>query len=89
MEQKQGDKNNLFRLLQELKDYRRKQGLMYPLPIVLLIAIMGIMSGAKSERSISRFAENNKKDLIKYLQLKRKKIPTRNIIDHLFLTLSI
>ena len=41
---------------------------------------MAIMNGSKSERSISRFVENNKNDLIKYLQIKRKRLPTRNII---------
>lgn len=54
--------------------------MLYPLQIVLLIAIFGIINWAKSERAISRFAENNKKDLVKYLQLKNKRIPTRNII---------
>jgi len=73
-------KENLPSLLQKMKDHRRRQGLMYPLPMVLLITIMGIMNGAKSERAISRFAENNKEDMIRYLQIERKRIPTRNII---------
>jgi len=71
---------NLYEILKGLTDIRRKQGMLYPLPIVLLIAIFGIMNGAKSERAISRFAENNKEDLIKCLQLKKERIPTRNII---------
>ena len=71
---------NLYELFANLKDIRRKQGMLYPLQIVLLIAIFGIINWAKSERAISRFAENNKKDLVKYLQLKNKRIPTRNII---------
>lgn len=71
---------NLYEVFAGLKDIRRKQGLRYPLPIVLLIAVFGIMNGAKSERAISRFAENNTKDLVKYLPLKKGKVPTRNII---------
>lgn len=74
------DPKNIYKLLREVKDWRRKQGIRHSLPIILLITIMGIMNGAKSERAISRFAENNKKDLIKYLQIKKKRIPTRNII---------
>ncbi len=80
MQNRKKNTENLFELLQQLQDHRRKQGLMYTLPLVLLIVIMGIMNGAKSERAISRFAENNKDDLIKYLQIKKKRVPTRNII---------
>jgi hypothetical protein len=87
MQNKKKNTENLFELLQKLQDHRRKQGLMYTLPLVLLIVIMGIMNGAKSERAISRFAENNKDDLIKYLQIKKKRIPTRNIIRGILQTI--
>jgi hypothetical protein len=40
---------------------------------------MAIMAGAKGERAIARFAENNKKDLIKALKIERKEIPTRYV----------
>ena len=72
-------RENLFTLLQELKDHRRSQGLRHPLHIVLLITILAIMSGAKSERAIARFAENNKEELIKLLKIERKEIPTRHV----------
>lgn len=74
------NKKDLFNLLHKLKDYRRKQGLIYPLPVVIILTIMAIMNGSKSERSIARFIENNKKELIKELNLKNNRIPTRNII---------
>lgn len=74
------DKKDLFSLLNRLKDYRRKQGLIYPLPTVLLLTIMAIMNGSKSERSIARFVKNNQKDLVKELNLKKDRVPTRNII---------
>jgi hypothetical protein len=73
-------KRSLYELLGNIKDKRRSQGKRHSLQTILLIAIMGIMNGAKSERAISRFAENNKNDLIKYLQIKKKRLPTRNII---------
>ncbi|MBD3244739.1 MAG: ISAs1 family transposase [Candidatus Moranbacteria bacterium] len=71
---------NLFELLKKLKDHRRKQGTRHPLPIVIIIIIMGIMSGAKGERAISRFAKNNKKELIKMLKIERKKVPSRKVM---------
>lgn len=43
------EEKNLFGLLKELTDHRRKQGTRHPLPIVMIIIILGIMSGAKGE----------------------------------------
>jgi hypothetical protein len=60
-----------------LHDYRRKQGKRHSLEVVIMIIIMAIMSGAKGERAVARFAENNKNDLIKALKIKRKEVPTR------------
>lgn len=66
--------------LKTLKDYRRKQGQRHPLEVMLLIIIMAIMAGAKGERAIARFAQNNKEALIKALQIKRKEVPARSAI---------
>ncbi len=72
---------NLFALLKTLKDYRRKQGQRHPLEVILIIIIMAIMAGAKGERAIARFAENNKETLIDTLKIARKEVPTRCIIQ--------
>lgn len=72
---------NLLDQLKTLKDYRRKQGIRHPLEIILLIIIMAVMTGAKGERAVSRFAKNNEKALIKALKIERKEIPTRCIIQ--------
>jgi len=74
-------KADLISLLMTLKDYRRKQGVRHPLHVILLIIIMGIMSGAKGERAIARFARNNKKALVQALNIKRGEVPTRCIIQ--------
>ena len=70
----------LLDLLEQMEDYRRKQGQRHPLHILLLIIIMAIMAGAKSERAIARFAENNKKTLIAELRIKRKEVPSRRVL---------
>lgn len=77
---KNEEKETLLDLLKQMEDYRRKQGQRHPLHILLLIIIMAIMAGAKSERAIARFAENNKQDLIKELQIKRKEVPSRRVL---------
>lgn len=74
-------KESLIDLLQTLKDPRRSQGRRHPLSIVLLILIMAVMSGAKGERAVSRFAKNNKKSLIKHLGIERKEVPSRSVIQ--------
>lgn len=80
MKQKQ-KKQDIIALLKTIKDYRRKQGQRHPIEVILIIIIMAIMAGSKGERAIARFAQNNKKDLIKALGIERKEIPTRCIIQ--------
>ena len=70
----------LLSILNQLEDNRRKQGQRHPLHVLLLITIMAIMAGAKSERAIARFAINNKDSLIKELDIKRKEVPSRRIL---------
>jgi len=74
-------KSNLWILLGTLKDFRRTQGRRHSLQIILLVIILAIMSGAKTERAIARFVQNNKKVLIKTLKIKRKEVPSRHVIQ--------
>ncbi len=73
-------KENLFELLQELKDHRRCQGRRHSIQIVVIIIMMAIMSGAKGERAVTRFAKNNEDELIEILKIARKEIPSRSVI---------
>lgn len=68
---------NLIEHLQQISDFRRTQGLRYPLRAVLLMTIMSIMSGRCRYREIAAFAKANQKELLKFLQLKkRKRLPS-------------
>lgn len=71
---------SLLDMLSQLEDNRRKQGQRHPLHILFLITVMAIMQGAKSERAIARFAINNKKSLIKELEITRGEVPSRRIL---------
>lgn len=73
--------HSIVDLLKTLKDHRRKEGRRHPKEVVLLIIIMGIMAGAKGERAIDRFTQNNKKALIKALAIERKEVPSRSVIS--------
>jgi hypothetical protein len=67
---------NLVENLCQIKDFRRKQGLRFELTQVLLIIIMGIMSGRFGYREIASFAKANRNDLVNRLKLKKSKIPS-------------
>jgi hypothetical protein len=79
VKQKQ-EEQDIIALLRTLKDRRRKQGRRHPLEVILIIIIMAIMTGAKSERAIARFSKNNEKSLIKALKIQRQEVPTRSVI---------
>lgn len=79
--------DSLLNLLTQLEDTRRKQGQRHPLHILFLITIMGIMSGAKSERAVARFAIHNKESLIKELNITRGEVPSRRILAKFIQTL--
>jgi hypothetical protein len=67
---------NLVENLCQIKDFRRKQGLRFELTQVLLIIIMGIMSGRFGYREIASFAKANHNDLVNRLKLKKSRIPS-------------
>ena len=67
---------NLIDQLNQVKDPRRKQGQRFPLTTVLLIIIMGIISGRYGYREITVFSKANQKELIKSLRIKHKRIPS-------------
>jgi len=67
---------NLVDHLCQIKDFRRKQGQRFLLSQILLIIIMGIMSGRYGYREISSFAKANRKELVDKLKLKKSKIPS-------------
>lgn len=55
-----GAKMNLIESLRTISDFRRKAGLRYELPPLLLITIMSIMSGYTAYREIASFTKANK-----------------------------
>ena len=61
---------NLIEKLDQIKDFRRKQGLRFPLTSMLLLVIMSIMSGRFGYREIASFARANSGDLSGPLQFK-------------------
>jgi predicted transposase YbfD/YdcC len=68
---------SLLFFLGQVKDPRKTQGLIYPLPLILIIAIMSIMSGYEGERAKGDFVARNYKEI---LELLPELIPDQTIV---------
>lgn len=78
---------NLIEQLNQIEDFRRKQGQRYNLSAVLLIIIMGIMSGRYGYRELYSYAKANQRGLIKYLKIKTKRIPSHVTIREVIMNI--
>ena len=66
---------NLRQELATLKDKRRGQAQQHKIDVVLMITIMATMSGYQGYRAIGDFAKRYKKQIVKYLELEKGKVP--------------
>ena len=75
------NKKTLYDYFGEIKDYRRSQGRMHELPIILIIVLMAIMSWFTGERAMWDFVKKNKKELRRVLKPKKWHLPSYQTID--------
>ena len=66
---------NLRKELATLKDIRRGQAQQHKIDVVLMITIMATMSGYQGYRAIGDFAKRYKKQIVKYLELEKDRVP--------------
>jgi len=66
---------NLREELKTLKDKRRGQAQQHKIDVVLMITIMATMSGYQGYRAIGDFAQRYKKQIVKYLELEKDRVP--------------
>ncbi|WP_287254063.1 MULTISPECIES: transposase family protein [unclassified Moorena] len=62
---------SLIDYLKQIPDHRDPHGLRHPLWLVLLIIIMGMMSGYWGYRQLGRFVERHRRELINIAILNR------------------
>jgi predicted transposase YbfD/YdcC len=79
--------NNLINYLEQIPDNRSKKGLRHPLPLVLLIIIMAIMSEEYGYRAIGRFIERHRLALIKILSIPQSRVPSYSVIRRVMMGL--
>ena len=66
----------LIEELKKVRDFRTKQGQRHPLWLVLLLVIMGTMSGCCGYRSLGDFVERHKQSLIDTLDIPKDRVPS-------------
>ena len=66
---------NLRKELATLKDNRRGQAQQHKIDVVLMITIMATMSGYQGYRAIGDFAQRYKKQIVRYLELEKGRVP--------------
>jgi DDE_Tnp_1-associated len=72
--------SNLLEYFAKIKDPRRLQGQRHELKLILVITLMGIMSGYIGYRALGDFMKRNKEDLLDYLKPKKGKLPSFDVI---------
>jgi len=73
----------LLGLLEEVPDPRRAEGQLYKLPYVLLFAILAIVSGANSYRSIVTFIDVHRRRLNGFFGLRWRRAPSHTALRYI------
>ncbi len=72
------DKGSVYDRLQRLTDKRKARGKRYSLPFVLMIVLMGKISGGNTPTDIAEWGSHHKEELMSLLQVKYKRMPERS-----------
>ena len=67
---------NLITSLQEIRDFRASQGRRYPLWLILLLIIMGTISGCRSYYALEDFGTRHYRAVSEKLGLKVTRLPS-------------
>lgn len=71
---------NLIQQLSLVKDFRTQDGQRHPLWLVLLLVIMGTMSGYTGYRALGDFVKRHRTALIKSLSITKQRLPSYSTI---------
>ena len=75
---------DLISFLQALPERRKRRGVRYPQWLLLLMAILGILSGCRSDRDLERFAKRHHQAFAAALDLELSKTPCDSTFLYLF-----
>ncbi len=76
--------DDLISFLKAIPDGRYRRGVRYPQWFLLLVAVLGILSGCRSSRDLEAFARRHREALNQALDLDFKRWPSDATFLHLF-----
>ncbi|MER3494569.1 MAG: hypothetical protein C4323_21330 [Mastigocladus sp. ERB_26_2] len=76
---------SLITQLKKVKDFRTKQGQRHPLWLVLVLIIMGTMSGCVGYRGLGDFVKRHQQSLIKILEIPKDRVPSYSTIGRVMM----
>ncbi len=78
---------SLIDYLKEIPDERDPSGRRHPLWLILLIMILGIMSGYWGYRGLGRFVERHRRQLIQVLNIPQARVPSYSTLRRVMIDL--
>lgn len=78
---------NLFEALSQIEDFRQASGRRHPLPVVLLLVIMALMSGHTGYRAIGDFIDRHRAALLDQLHLTKDRLPSFSTVRRVLMGL--
>jgi DDE_Tnp_1-associated len=78
---------SLIDYLKQIPDQRVPNGRRHPLWLILLIMILGIMSGYWGYRGLGRFVERHRRQLIEILDIPQARVPSYSTIRRVMMNL--
>lgn len=66
----------LVEQLKTIPDWRRARKVQYPLWLMLLMSLLGVMSGCNSLRGLADFMERHQAEVAEYFALSKQKLPS-------------
>ncbi len=76
---------SLIDYLKQIRDERTPSGRRHSLWLILLIMILGIMSGYWGYRSLGRFVERHRRQLIDTLKIPKARVPSYSTIRRIMM----
>lgn len=77
----------LIDYLKQVPDERNASGQRHPIWLILLIIIMGMLSGYGGDRSLGRFVERHRRQLISTLKIEQARVASYSIIRRVMMNL--
>ena len=79
---------SLIEELKKVRDFRTRQGQRHPLWLVLLLVIMGTMSGCLGYRGLGDFVKRHKQSLIEVLEIPTDRVPSYSTIRRVMMRIN-